>query len=136
MSVLFRYLYIYNKIGNATLSNKRYKKISDCIKELENRKKIFDVYSNALMQASDFEKIKEKVYRYWIVFYVRQRHSLKYEYILWDKNDLYKWDNLINKDSYIKTSLDTVSQKYIKRYSKKYEISFLLKRTVKKLLKI
>ncbi len=136
VTVLCRYLYIYNKTRNVTLSNVRYKGISDCINELENRKKIFEVYLRSLSEETDFEYIEQRIYQYWIVFYVRQKYSLKHEYTSWNQADMDKWHKMIDEDENIKKSLEIVSKKWIKRYMLNYELSFWIKKTIKKLLHI
>lgn len=136
VAVVFKYLYIYNKMENSTLSNKRFKRISDCINELKNRKKIFEAYRNCFVKRADYEDLKDKIYRYWIVFYVRQSQGLNKEYYSWSQTDKDKWIEIINEEELIKDSFGLVPEKWIKKYMRNYAISLEIKNRIKKVFKI
>lgn len=137
VSVISKYLYIYNKENGTTLSNVRNKKLVDCINELENRRRIFEVYKNALKEYVPEEQIEERLYRYWIVFYIRQKYDLKYEYVQnWSDRDKKKWCNMLQADENIRKGFSIVSDRWMKQYQLKYKIDYWIKKAIKNVLRI
>lgn len=137
VSVISKYLYIYNKENGTSLSNVRYKKLDDCIRELENRRRIFAVYKNNLIEFVKEEQIEKELYRYWIVFYIRQKYDLKYEYTKsWSESDQRKWRNMLRTDENIRKGFTIVSDRWTQHYQLNYIINYWIKKTIKNVLRI
>lgn len=134
--VIPKYLYIYNKANEYSLSNIKYKNIDDCINEMKNRQEIFKVYRNAINTLEEAEEDFKKLYQYWIVFYIRQDYGLAHEYLSWVVSDKDKWKAILRQDEDIKRAFEIVSQKWVNKYKKKYRVNFIMKSIAKKLLKI
>lgn len=134
--VLSNYLYIYNKTSEYSLSNKKNKSIDDCISEMQNRKKIFAVYSKVIKTLVRTDEYFTRLYQYWLVFYIRQDYGFKHEYSLWSSNDRERWEVILNQDEDINKAFEIASDKWINQYKKKYRINSFIKNTAKKILKI
>lgn len=132
----WRYLYLYSKVRDFTLSNIKNKKLENCISELENRRKIYDVYYEAIRRIDRHNDTEEKLWRYWIIFYVRQKYSLKYEYLSWNASERKCWHDMICRDENIRRAFGMVSDKWIKEYTRKYAFETDIKKCAKRLLHV
>lgn len=130
--VLGKHLYQYNKSNGATLSQCWYKRIEDCQSELENRKHIYRNYKEAFETLGIYNIYEEDILFYWIVFYVRQKLSIKDEYVNWTEEEKKTWNHQIENDADIKNSLQKVSKSRIVRYGKKYQLEYNIKCVLKK----
>ena len=74
-----------------------------------------------------------KVYFYWVVFFVRQRHSLSHDYREWSEEDKNIWKKELLKDSDIITSMKYISEKEVKQYARKYAFQYWIKHNCKKI---
>ena len=127
----WRYMYIYSKIRDFTLSNIKHKKLYNCISELENRKKIFDVYYKAIKHIDNRFYTEEKIWRYWIVFFIRQKYSLRYEFWSWNVSDKKNWYDILHSDNNIRKALRIVPDNWVREYIKKYTFEIHIKNKVK-----
>ena len=132
----WRYMYLYSKVREFTLSNIKHKKLENCISELENRRKIYDVYYEAIRRIDGHKDTEEKLWRYWIIFYVRQKYSLKYEYLSWNVSERKCWHDMICRDENIRRAFGMVSDKWIKEYTRKYAFETDIKKCAKRLLHV
>ena len=131
VAVINKYLYHYNKSNDLTLSQSWHKKIEDCQKGLKNRKYIYKYYVEAFQMFGFYDKYKEDILFYWIVFYIRQKNSLRNEYGDWTKREHNLWESQIENDTYIVKSLQDVSKGRIYFYERKY----LIEKKIKSILK-
>ncbi|WP_026665764.1 glycosyltransferase family 2 protein [Butyrivibrio sp. FC2001] len=104
------YFYCYQK--NDTLSRIIHKSLQDCECEMDNRDKIFENYIEAMEKAGLYDRMKKRIYHYWVVFLVRQRYSLRTEY-KWDREDKRLWKKEIHQNSNIKSALCIYSRKEV-----------------------
>ena len=132
----WRYMYLYSKVREFTLSNIKLKKLENCISELENRKKIYDVYYEAIKRIDGHKDTEEKLWRYWIIFYVRQKYGLKYEYLSWNASERKCWHDMICRDENIRRAFGMVSDRWIKEYTRKYAFETDIKKCAKRLLHV
>lgn len=132
----WRYMYLYNKIGGSTLSNIKRKRLENCISELVNRRKIYEVYYPAVKKIDEGAITEEKLWRYWITFFVRQRYSLEHEYSSWEKADKQRWYDMICEDENIKKALRAVPNRWINTYTRKYGFQAKMKKMIKKILHV
>lgn len=131
-----RYMYIYSKVRDFTLSNIKHKKLENCISELENRRKIYNVYYQVIKSIDGHIYTEEKLWRYWIIFYVRQKYSLKYEYVSWNESERKCWHDMICRDENIRRAFGIVSDRWIKGYARKYAFETGIKKCAKKILHV
>lgn len=136
VTVISKYLYIYNKSGGVSLSNIKNKTMGDCISELNNRKKIFDVYKREIYSLDKSDKITKKVYQYWVTFYIRQAFELENEYTVWSREDCEQWRKIINSEHIIKKSFEVVSSRWIKMFKSKYCLKARVKKVCKAILMV
>lgn len=127
----WQYMYLYSKVGGVTLSNIKYKKLENCVSELNNRRKIFSVYNKAIKCIDIDNKYEEKIWRYWIIFFVRQKYNLKYEYSSWDISDKRYWYEMMCCDSNIKKALSIVSDRWVKAYTVKFALKTCINNKIK-----
>lgn len=132
----WRYMYVYSKVRDFTLSNIKHKKLGNCISELENRKKIYDVYYEAIKRIDGHKDTEEKLWRYWIIFFVRQKYSLKYEYLSWNASDRKCWHDMICRDDNIRKAFCVVSDRWIEEYTRKYVFEANMKKHIKNVLHV
>lgn len=127
-------LYYYNKARTVTLSSNRNKTIDDCKKELYNRKKIFNIYMNVFKKLGMYEKYKDRIYFYWVIFFARQWNSLKCEYKNWSESQIKEWRDIILKDKNIQKSFQLISKIKIVMYAEKNLIGHKVKNVIKNLI--
>lgn len=132
VKVLWNRLILYNKGKTRTLSQNKSKKLEDCIVELNNRKKIYINYAETFKKAELYEKYKQDIHFYWIIFYIRQVHDVYTEYD-WSYQEKADWISDIEKDAFIKESLEIVPKRKIERYRRWYGNNYEIKRIVKKI---
>lgn len=125
--------YIYNKENQATLSNVKHKELSDCEKELSNRKIIFAEYEDAFRKAGLYSKMYQKIQFYWIIFYARQIYGLNHEYLTWSEEERHNWRRQLENCKEIKNSLQTVTKKNQILYSCWYHMDYHVKKIVKQI---
>lgn len=133
VKVLHKFLYFYGKERDFTLSQNKHKVLDDCRKELRNRKRIFAQYVSTFKQMNLYKDNMTKVYFYWVVFFVRQRHSVNHDYREWSEKDKTSWKKELLEDSDIMTSMKYISEKEIIQYSRKYAFDYWIKHICKKI---
>lgn len=127
-----KYLYMYNKTNEMSLSQIKHKMIEDCQHEFKNRKAIYKHYVEAFIKIGLYEKYKEDIQFYWIIFLVRQMYSIEKEYVYWAEEEKKRWKKQMEEDEDIRRSLQQVSQKRIGIYQIKYCMEYWVKRILKK----
>lgn len=113
-----------------TLSRIKEKKITDCENEMTNRNHIYETYVNVMNKAGLYSKYEKLINRYWIVFYLRQKYDLIYNY---------KW-SIEEKKLWMQEILDNGNVKAALRIYKKPEITaqymyYIVTQTTKNMLK-
>lgn len=131
--VIKDYLYIYNKENDMTLSNVKKKEITDCEKELHNRKMIFAEYEEVFRRIGLYSKCYSKIQFYWIIFYVRQLYGFKNEYRSWSEEDILSWKKQLASSKEIRTSIKAVSKREQALYSLWYHMDYKIKKLVKRM---
>ncbi|WP_408071380.1 glycosyltransferase family 2 protein [Butyrivibrio sp. JL13D10] len=126
------YFYCYQK--NDTLSRIINKSLKDCENEMHNRNKIFDNYVETMKKAGLYDRMKKRIYHYWIVFLVRQRYSLNAEY-RWKREEKHFWIRKMHENTNIKTALTIYKRGEVQLEYMAFAIVQTIKNIMKKTLK-
>ncbi len=126
--------YYYNRTNQTSLSFCRSPELQDCLKEYDNRKKIFAHYIEIMRQIDQLETSYQDIYFYWFVFYIRQVDAFKNKYTSWSAQNIEQWHNILNNDAYVQEALHVVKQSKRKAYTIRYIIGQRIKNCVKKFM--
>ncbi len=127
------YYYCYQRQGSS-LSRISDKSISDCIKEMRSRNIIFKVYTDEFKLENMYKAKKRQLYHYWVVFYLRQKYSIKNEY-RWSNEEKMRWEKLMYENSNITSALKTYGTDALNFKYMQYYLYQSIKDTAKRLIR-
>lgn len=107
--VIYNKLCIYSCETPDSLSRTSERNIESSYKELKNRQKIYQKYVECFQFLELYDKYKDRVQQYWLMFYVRNKNYIKHEFNNWSREELNAWENELENNLLIQEGVQRVS---------------------------
>ncbi len=135
ISVISNKLYVYSRLEKRSLSKQTNPRLSDCEKELANRRKIYAHYVELMKYTGLYETYKKDIEYYWIVFYVRQLGQMRMYQKGWNYEQKLYWKKQMQEDDMIHAVTKKYSEKEledkIRHFVKQSRVKVYIKRMMK-----
>lgn len=105
-----------------------------CVREINNRKKIWEKYESCFNRFEIKNKYQAKMEDYWITFKIRQEYNLAHVFINWPAEDINEWKKIVQSDSIINMCVEHLGEKSFNRLKNRFFVIQRIKDLVKKTL--